>query len=791
MNNWRQKLRVGALAAGLLGAGAVSASGCLNRPIEPVEPRTTTTLVERLTQSAVDKIDLLLVIDNSRSMADKQAILALAVPDLANQLINPVCINPDDGTPAPTQPAGPLEECPAGFEREFEPILDIHIGVITSSLGSHGSDTCTGERDITENDRGRLINRSGDGGTVVTYDANNFLAWDPDANNPAKNPPGETDRDNLVDNLTQLVQGAGEVGCGFEATLESWYRFLADPEPYQSVELDGDQARLVGVDEDLLAQRRAFMRPDSLLAIVMLTDENDCSIRDSGIGWLSAQGENPGGSGSFRLWAARPECAEDPNDPCCLSCVLNPGECPVDGAAEAACNYAAGSPPRLTEEEDPLNLRCWEQKRRFGIDFMYDLDRYSNALRSGELPDRRGELVPNPIFTDLDPSDDNSAVRDTGLVFLAGIVGVPWQFIARTTGANGEGDPDLLAGLDSSGEPVGGFQSFDELITNGTWDRILGDPTCYDVGGDNANTSCLPGSPLMIESAATRTAQGLPDASAPLTNPINGHEYTTGTRGDLQYACIFDLQAPVDCTDGMNTTGCDCGTGDPVDNALCFDTATSMFGNTQFRAKAYPGIRHLQVLRDVASQGIVGSICPAQQGSPDSADFGYRPAVGSIVERLKQALGGQCLPRSLTPDIEGNVPCVIIEARRISEGTSCQDVCNAPGRSFIDPEDPAVIAAQNDPTTTDANAPNCFCEINQLTGTDRDACQNDDSDAPVNAETGASVDGWCYVDAATVPRTGNPAIVENCPPTEQRIIRFVNAGQGEGGATLFITCSGE
>jgi len=56
--------------------------GCLSRPVEPVEPRRTSTIVERLTQSSVDKIDLVLAIDNSRSMADKQQILAKAVPDL-------------------------------------------------------------------------------------------------------------------------------------------------------------------------------------------------------------------------------------------------------------------------------------------------------------------------------------------------------------------------------------------------------------------------------------------------------------------------------------------------------------------------------------------------------------------------------------------------------------------------------------------------------------------------------------------------------------------------------------
>ncbi|EYF06119.1 Hypothetical protein CAP_2309 [Chondromyces apiculatus DSM 436] len=74
----------------------VGTFGCLQRPIETLEPRTTTTIVERLTQSAVDKIDILLAIDNSISMADKQDILALAVPDLVEGLVNPPCVDPTD-----------------------------------------------------------------------------------------------------------------------------------------------------------------------------------------------------------------------------------------------------------------------------------------------------------------------------------------------------------------------------------------------------------------------------------------------------------------------------------------------------------------------------------------------------------------------------------------------------------------------------------------------------------------------------------------------------------------------
>jgi hypothetical protein len=56
--------------------------------------------------------------------------------------------------------------------------------------------------------------------------------------------------------------------------------------------------------------------------------------------------------------------------------------------------------------------------------------------------------------------------------------------------------------------------------------------------------------------------------------------------------------------------------------------------------------------------------------------------------------------------------------------------------------------------------------------------------------SGQPVNGWCYVDASTVPATGNAEIVKSCPDNEKRMIRFVGDGEAATGATLFITCSG-
>src|SRR6187399_2193713 len=69
--------------------------------------------------SPVDKIDLLLMIDNSISMSDKQQILSKALPDLMSRLVNPLYID-DQGNLYPP-PAEGSTLCPDGQRQEFQP----------------------------------------------------------------------------------------------------------------------------------------------------------------------------------------------------------------------------------------------------------------------------------------------------------------------------------------------------------------------------------------------------------------------------------------------------------------------------------------------------------------------------------------------------------------------------------------------------------------------------------------------------------------------------------------------
>jgi hypothetical protein len=563
------------------------------------------------------RIDLVIAVDNSRGMAHKQFFLAAAIPELIGELSNPSCIDPTGAAP-PSQPASADDACPEGLVRAFPPQSDIHIGVVSSSLGGHGSDSCPNIETTacgnnishtSNNDHGHLLDRK-DACTsevIPTYAGKSFLAWDP---KQKLTPPGETTLDDgagkgLGPTLRDMITGAGEIGCGYESQLESVYRFLVDPEPYEKIEVVDLKAMPTGVDQALLDQRKEFLRPDSHLIVLMTSDENDCSTKEYGQFFLVNQLRTAGGT-PFRMPRARQECAMNPNDPCCKSCGQPAGSCPADAACGDPLN-----PTLYSDLEDQINLRCWDQKRRFGIDFMYPLDRYTQAFMEPQVTNRAGELVPNPIFSDLNPADDITAVRDAARVLVAGIVGVPWQNIARDPKDASRGFKDWKEML----LPVGGYAT--------VWEVISGVPS--------ANVA--PKDPLMYESVKPRWGTSpingttLAAPNMPLGNPINGNEYTVDD--DLQYACIFDLPMPLqrDCKDGK----CECNAPNN-DNPLCGDNPDGSGKTLKVRARALPGLRQLAVLQGLGSQAVVGSACAAQTADRTAPDFGYKPTMRGVLE---------------------------------------------------------------------------------------------------------------------------------------------------------------
>ena len=354
-------------------------------------------------------------------------------------------------------------------------------------------------------------------------------------------------------------------------------------------------------------------------------------------------------------------------------------------------------------------------------------------------------------------------------MFLAYIVGVPWQDIAV--------DPsDLTQGFKNPAQmaaPLPG-QNYN------SWDLIVGTPIDEEsappspAGGMTVFVSgksvvyAPPRDPHMIESVFPRTAllknpvdpiNGVPLAPPPapgvvenpLPDPVNGHEWTpellpgpnnagvidSGQQYDLQYACIFPLPVGRDCTDTTNNFACDCTDSreNPFpenDNPLCVTNPTDPTkGNTyQAYAKGYPGIREISLVEQLGTQGILGSICPATLDPTKSGelDYGYNATLNGIIDWIKPRLVPHCLPEPLTAASNGQVACAVLEATQNSPqgSAACTAACGATARAPATPDQYKAVEAKLEYQAPCMTLPDgavaavdtcCVCEIPQLTDT--------------------------------------------------------------------------
>lgn len=820
---------------------AAASTGCLNRPVAATKPETNNVFVKQNPSGGVDKIDILFMIDNSLSMGDKQQVLAAAVPQLLGRLTNPDCvdINDADGTDEPRQMTNPTTPCPDNLQREFAPVKDIHIGVVTSSLGDFGGDTCP-EGSATSvnqamNDHAWLLGALERNAGKLDSD---FLSWSGQDAGDYENA--------IVDKKSEFasfVTAATELGCGNEMTLEGWYRFLVDPEPPTDVLMENKQTNFRGPKDDkILSMRKEFLRPDSLLAVFMLSDENDCSMKDQGgdvYSWVAmTQG------GQTRMWRGSRVCETNPNDKCCFSCMLGTSDAGCQ-AKDPDCKFE-GSDVNLSAQNDDINVRCRSMKKRFGYDFLFPASRYVNALTKLEIcpyqtygnldcdckeaiekgvPCEPGQRFPNPLYQNLKegyvPTGPVRAGSDS--VFLAGVVGVPWQDLAKSL----DGSLEYMTASELFKADNNRWNWFAPKIDEDYSTAELGDPFMVESTKPRSGTHPLTGDELKA-----------PDTSFANRNDINGHEWNTSDK-DVQFACIFSLNAQlgdvtnatrvcdlakncgaeaetdeykickqreVGCSCALTEAGKDKGPLDPTVSMtpLC-QNQQGQYGNTQYYAKAYPGLRELQVLRGyyeatTTDNAIVGSICPKDLNwaNRTSSGYGYNPAVKSLVDRLKEKLVGTCLPRKLNVQENGTVPCAIVEAIPPSADRGWCD-CKANGRETVGNELAGAIRGgleregicgkQGQESCNNY----CLCKLVELTdqsGSDGTKCLNE-----LNVEKSTNTPGFCYVDPSQ--NHGSEQVVASCPGTEKRIIRIVgNANTNNkfdaapAPGRVFIACNG-
>jgi hypothetical protein len=167
------------------------------------------------------EVDVLFVVDDSASMQVKQDALRTRIPDLIRAL-----------------DYGPRE-------RAFR---SYHFGVVTTDLGAPGL-SCGAAR------AGHLQALGAEAGANCAGPVGGARYLEYDERGHTNNlPPGTP-----LDQQLSCMLAVGNSGCGFTMPLEAAYRALRDD--------DGVNA--------------GFLRPDAVLLVMFMTDEDDCSATSS------------------------------------------------------------------------------------------------------------------------------------------------------------------------------------------------------------------------------------------------------------------------------------------------------------------------------------------------------------------------------------------------------------------------------------------------------------------------------------------------------------------------------
>ena len=257
---------------------------CTKRPLNALNPCTINGVVQSVPVNPQRALDLLILIDDSPSMREEQAKLAEQVPRLVNLLLTGGI--DEDGV---SMPVG-----------EFPAVESLHVGVITPDLG-YSTEPPTDYTAGVEFNPTAACSSTGKAGFMQVKG----LAGTPQECTAQTPPEGTlyldrpTDADANYDmqfvSDVECVTGQQD-GCGFEQQLEA---ILAS---------DRNQTNA------------GFNRDGALLAVIMITDEDDCSTTDP------------------RVFDVDPR-----------SDALNPYQGPF-----------ADSP---TDSLVQFNLRCWEHKQ--------------------------------------------------------------------------------------------------------------------------------------------------------------------------------------------------------------------------------------------------------------------------------------------------------------------------------------------------------------------------------------------------------------------------------------------
>ncbi len=256
----------------------VFAIGCMDREPAPVCPVPVEISNNQALVTGFDGVDLLVVVDNSGSMEEEQAILSTGFFTLVNSLMNPIAdsdwpypavenmrvavVSSDmglqygsnrstEGFPygSPNHVRTCTNEPPRGDDGEFQTAMPESVMVASGEIKceENGSQCPNG----WSCDEGKCMSPSGDPEPVSCLNLQDEAIWT------------ETTKDKKNAKLATQVACLGQLGtdgCGVEQQLEASVRGLSR--------------------NDAQAD---FMKDSHVLAVLVVSDEEDCSIKDRGL----------------------------------------------------------------------------------------------------------------------------------------------------------------------------------------------------------------------------------------------------------------------------------------------------------------------------------------------------------------------------------------------------------------------------------------------------------------------------------------------------------------------------
>jgi hypothetical protein len=231
----------------LLTAVLPLSAACIERPVSKVDPRPENIENLEFTVDVNPNLDLLFVIDDSRSMRNEQEQITANFPRMIQV----------------------LETLPDGLP-------DLHLGVISTDVGAGGA--------CNDPDPGPGVLRND---PTVDGCAPPSDRWISDVDDGTGTGGRDRNYGATLGDTFACIATLGTGGCGYEQPLESIRRALSP----STLENDG------------------FLRDDSLLAVVILSDEDDCSAFDTDL----FDAPTPDGvDGDFRCFAEGVRCDGPP-----------------------------------------------------------------------------------------------------------------------------------------------------------------------------------------------------------------------------------------------------------------------------------------------------------------------------------------------------------------------------------------------------------------------------------------------------------------------------------------------